>query len=73
MCVHVEPLKELISLPEDWEALSLLRQKQWFLRNYGVYAREGELSGIRADAPTEVKEAFETFLRQPDCPWHSVL
>lgn len=72
MEVHVESLKEPLSLPDNWDTLSLLQQKRWFLRNYGVFVREGEPSGIREEAPAAVKEAFDVFRQQPDCPWHTI-
>ncbi|MEE3488248.1 MAG: hypothetical protein VZT48_09125 [Bulleidia sp.] len=74
---ETEPGKEAASaedvqmhVPEDFSTYSSKQKEVWFLMYYGSYVREGEVQGIREDAPQDVKEAFEAFLKEEDCPWH---
>ncbi len=53
-----------MDLIENFDELTLQEKKLYFLRNYASYVREGEWSGLRDDAPEDVKVAFEAFLEE---------
>lgn len=74
---ETEPGKEEASVqdvhmhvPAEFSSYKAKQKEVWFLMYYGNYVREGEVQGIRDDAPEDVKEAFASFLKEEDCPWH---
>lgn len=64
-----EPEDVQMHIPDDWQSRSDQQKEIWFLMYYGAYVREGEVQGIRNDAPDDVKAAFEEFRKAPDSPW----
>lgn len=54
-------------LPENWDGLSWLEQRNWFLMYYCRYSREGEIDEERPlldGTPEEVRRAFADWQRR---------
>lgn len=51
------------TLPEDWAEMSRSEQADWFARYWLDYIADGETLGVRSDAPEEIRQAYEAWLK----------
>ena len=51
------------TLPTQWETMSHAEQALWLARYWLNYIADGEVKGLREDAPEEVRKAYEAWLK----------
>jgi hypothetical protein len=51
-------------LPLTWPEMSHEEQLDWFSRYWLEYIADGETAGLRADAPEEIRKAWQSWTKQ---------
>ena len=51
-------------IPENWKEMTHQEKSIWLARHCTNYTREGEVSGIREDAPEDVISAYQSYLTE---------